>query len=228
MVQLPEIKRQTRSNARRLKLRIRAEGIFLTLPPKVSEVTVQQFLQASQGWMEEHWQKLQLSPAEQSHIQVATGELIVFPVLAQQRSIQLISSAATKKVVEQDNLLLVPDQHAEKLLKQWVLQQAKLILPIRLAELAQRHKFKYQQCKVRHAKSRWGSCSSLGVINLNAALILMPVELLDYVLLHELCHTRQMNHSDQFWAEMFAVDSECKSHRQAVMQFKLPRWWYQA
>lgn len=228
MIQLPEIKRQTKNNARRLRLRIRADGIFLTLPPKVSELTIQQFLQASQDWMQEHWQKLQLAvPNEPTNTHITDSEQVAFPMLAKQWRVKIITEPSKKVVVHEDCLLL-PQQHAEKLLKQWVLEQAKIYLPLRLSELAKQHQFNYQQCKVRHAKSRWGSCSSLGVINLNAALILMPVELMEYVLLHELCHTRQMNHSDKFWAEMYAVDSECKSNRQAVQQFKLPRWWYHA
>lgn len=226
MVQLPEIKRQTRSNARRLRLRIRAEGIFLTLPPKVSEQKVQQFLTASQSWIEEHWQKLQLLMPEQNNVQVSDGELIIFPALGKQWRICLNSEPA-KKIVQQDQQLLVPRQHAEKHIKQWVLQQAKLFLPNRLAALAAAHDFKYEQCKVRHAKSRWGSCSSQGVINLNAALLLVPSELLDYVLLHELCHTRQMNHSDKFWMEMQQVDANFKQHRQRLMQLRLSAWWYQ-
>lgn len=227
MTQLPEIKRQTRSNARRLRLRIRAEGIFLTLPPKVSEHTIQQFLTASQSWIVEHWQKLQLVPLEQAKAQVSDGDLIVFPALGNQWRICLVSDQSNK-VVQHDDQLIVPNQQAGQHIKQWVLQQAKLVLPDRLAALAKIHHFNYQQCKVRHAKSRWGSCSSQGIINLNAALLFVPAELLDYVLLHELCHTRQMNHSDKFWMEMQRVDANYKNHRQQLMQIRLPVWWYQA
>jgi predicted metal-dependent hydrolase len=227
MIQLPEIKRQTRSNAQRLRLRIRADGIFLTLPPLVSEHLIQRFLAESQSWMLEHWQKLNTTPRVQSVAQLVDGELLSFPIWEKQWRIQLIAEPS-KIIVEQGDCLLISQQHAEKRLKHWVLQQAKLLLPIRLAQLAAKHQFNYRQCTVRHAKSRWGSCSSQGNISLNAALVFLPAALLDYVLLHELCHTRQMNHSKQFWAEMQKVDDCFTTHRQQLLQFKLPTWWYHA
>ncbi|MDR9778433.1 M48 family metallopeptidase, partial [Rhizobium hidalgonense] len=96
----------------------------------------------------------------------------------------------------------------------------------RLDDLAQQHGFKYSSCTVRHAKTRWGSCSVKGSINLNAGLVLMPLHLLDYVVLHELCHTRQLNHSSLFWAEMYLVDAKFRQHRHELHGFKLPSWWH--
>ncbi len=79
-------------------------------------------------------------------------------------------------------------------------QQAKSLFPKRLAELAQENGFSYSCVRIRETHSRWGSCSSRGSINLNSHLVLLPRHLRDYVMLHELCHTREMNHSPKFWA----------------------------
>lgn len=78
-------------------------------------------------------------------------------------------------------------------------QQAQTILPAKLAQLAVKHGFKYQSVKIRKSRTRWGSCSSQKVINLSLYLLLLPNHLIEYVLLHELCHTIQMNHSPAFW-----------------------------
>lgn len=78
--------------------------------------------------------------------------------------------------------------------------QAKRSLLPRLAELAEQHDFHYAKAAVHKTRSRWGSCSGRGNINLSVYLTLLPPHLRDYVMLHELCHTREMNHSPRFWA----------------------------
>lgn len=75
----------------------------------------------------------------------------------------------------------------------------------RLEELARRHGFTYNRVFLRRQKSRWGSCSEANNINLNVNLLRLKPELVDYVLLHELVHTRIKNHSPAFWAELGRV-----------------------
>lgn len=75
-------------------------------------------------------------------------------------------------------------------------------LKYRLLYLAEKHGFEYNKVSIRNQKTRWGSCSHDNNISLNMKLILLPVDLIDYVLLHELVHTRIRNHSRQFWKEL--------------------------
>ena len=82
---------------------------------------------------------------------------------------------------------------------------ARKILCRRIGELAQLHKFVYNRVSIRKQKTRWGSCSSKDNINLNANLLHLPSELMDYVLLHELVHTRVKDHSKDFWDELNTI-----------------------
>ena len=72
-------------------------------------------------------------------------------------------------------------------------------LPKRLQSLALLHDFSYTSVKITRSKSRWGSCSSKKSINLSLFLMRLPLHLIDYVILHELCHTIEMNHGPKFW-----------------------------
>ena len=72
----------------------------------------------------------------------------------------------------------------------------------------------YNQIAIRSQRTRWGSCSSKGNLNFNCLLGLVPSEVLDYVVVHELCHRKELNHSDRFWNEVFRILPDYKARKQ--------------
>ena len=100
-------------------------------------------------------------------------------------------------------------------------KQAKAYLPGRLAELAAQNGFSYNQVRIKHNVSNWGSCSVKKNINLNLNLMRLPEELRDYVMLHELCHLKYMNHGKEFHALLESVCPNHKALRRQLRDFKL-------
>jgi len=91
----------------------------------------------------------------------------------------------------------------------------------RLEELAGWHGFTYNRVFIRNQKTRWGSCSTSNNINLNIKLALLPDQLIDYVILHELLHTRIKNHSREFWAELDRLVGRAKKFAKQLKEYGL-------
>lgn len=99
--------------------------------------------------------------------------------------------------------------------------KAKKYLVNRLDELCEKNGFKYNKVFVKNQKTRWGSCSEKNNINLNMNLVRLPSQLIDYVILHELVHTRIKDHSNRFWDELDRFVEGAKSLDKKLRQYTL-------
>ncbi len=100
--------------------------------------------------------------------------------------------------------------------------RARAALIERLEELAELHDFRFNKISIRNQKTKWGSCSARNNISLNVNLVRLPAELTDYVILHELVHTRIKNHSKEFWTELdMYVGDSAKELRRMLRAYRL-------
>jgi predicted metal-dependent hydrolase len=95
-------------------------------------------------------------------------------------------------------------------LRRWIRRRARLTLPPLLERISRQTGLAYKRVSIRSQKTRWGSCSSRGNISLNDQLLFLPADVVEYLMIHELCHTRHLNHSKAFWT---LVQTHCPDYR---------------
>jgi predicted metal-dependent hydrolase len=111
-----------------------------------------------------------------------------------------------------------------KVIEEALRKEAKQFLPARVNELAAKYNFNYNKVFIKNIKSRWGSCSKKGNVNFSLHLMVLPEELIDYVILHELAHTVEHNHSKNFWARLDKICGNAKSVDRRLRDYRIGMW----
>jgi predicted metal-dependent hydrolase len=189
--------------ARRYRLTLRPDGTArCTVPARGSLAEARRFVERSRDWLA---QRLAARTAQPPRAQVwALGAPVWFrgqptPLTQGERAGELRLGDWTFRVRG-----AWPDD-LRPAVQRALWRRAAAELPARLAELAARHGYAVRRVSVRNQRTRWGSCSARGVISLNWRLVQTPEFVRDYILLHELAHTRHLNHSDRYWQEVGRV-----------------------
>ena len=182
--------------ARRYRLRLRPDGVArVTIPRRGSISAARDFVNRNLDWLERQFQLQAAQPKAPAHWSLGTEILF--------RGQPARIEAVDGKIVVGTERITAPDTGDLKpAIQKHLLKLAKQELPARVQEWAQIHGIEVARVSVRNQKSRWGSCSRRGTISLNWRLIQTPEFVRDYIILHELAHRRQMNHSDRFWQEV--------------------------
>lgn len=212
------------------------------MPPRTSRATVSAFVSQYRDWIETRRQAaLRQKPPDtpfpptrialpgvyeswRVHLAGGTGRLRI-------REPQEMDEPQGPSAARGDELLVIagnigsPQQLAQAL-RRWLIGRARTLLADHLADCAREFGFSYRALSVRRQKTRWGSCSAGGTISLNCCILFQPPEVLRYLLLHELSHTRHLNHSRAFWATVAAC---CPEYRKLDRQLldgwrRVPSW----
>ena len=198
------------SRARRYLLRLRPDGtVWVTIPRRGTASAARDFAARNVGWLEQQLQRLAAQP--KAPVVWALGTQILFrgeSVCLEPESAGVVRFGTERVKVPVATADLRPA------IQKHLRQRAARELPVRLAELAARHGIVVNRISVRNQKSRWGSCSRRGTISLNWRLIQLPGWVSDYIILHELAHRRQLNHSEKFWQEVARL---CPEYREAAL-----------
>ncbi|QIO06036.1 M48 family metallopeptidase [Acinetobacter shaoyimingii] len=219
---LPEIQITRNIRSTRLRLRVEPTQIKVTAPIFCTQGQIQNFIQQSEQWLIQTWQKQQ---AQMVNIdRTLPSELNIFDLV---QPLKIIYRTQKKSYDwdQSQNLLMISDRAPEQYLKAFVIAYAKQALPAYLAQVSAECDLLFKLCSIRQPKTRWGSCNARHDIMLNSALVLYPKEITRYVCVHELVHTRHFDHSTSFWNLVEKYDPNYKANRKQLKQKPLPYWW---
>jgi predicted metal-dependent hydrolase len=184
--------------ARRYLLRLRPDGVVrVTIPRRGTISAARNFASRNINWLEQQIQRLAAQP------KIATEWKVGSEVYFRGERVKIEFEAAGQIRFGPERLNLCDESvDLRSAIQSHLRKLAQQELPARVLELASSHEIDVCRISVRNQKSRWGSCSRRGTISLNWRLIQTPDFVRDYIILHELAHRRQMNHSDKFWQEV--------------------------
>jgi predicted metal-dependent hydrolase len=205
------IRYRKHARARNYVLRLHVnKTVVVTVPRQGTKKFARQFVASRKAWLEKQWAILEARKAPPQDLRpgmqiLLHGNLVLLEVRPHGEGWELRAGTERTAVAGPEvNLRPVLERHLRHLAKSFLVK--------RVEHLAGTHGSKVRRVVIRNQKSRWGSCSCQGTISLNWRLIQLPEAVRDYIIIHELMHLRQLNHSPQFWAE---VGKACPGYRSA-------------
>ena len=188
------------SRAKRIIINVTIrDGIEVVVPKLMDTRCVPDVLEKNQAWLQK--QMKWITEMRQS---LMPNE-IYLAALNQSWAVKYLPDQGGKEsFIEEGSLLKIRGPNVEpmeivSILNKWLHSVAKSTLTALLNQESNNKHLPFHRVTIRRAKTRWGSCSSIGSISLNRNLMFLPPELVRYVVIHELCHTQQLNHSIHFW-----------------------------
>jgi predicted metal-dependent hydrolase len=195
------------------------DGLIVVIPDDFDESRIPSLLSQKRDWIRRAEQRLEtqrkfLVPQPNG----AHPQRVILRVIGQEWGVDYRpTDASTVTTVERPGQRLlvygdVEDTSATRdALRRWLARKTREHIRPWLLGLAQEHRFEVSQVVIRSQRTRWASCSSKKTISLNVRLLFLPEPLVRYVLLHELAHTREMNHGSRYWAILHALEPEYRS-----------------
>lgn len=201
-----------RRGVRRINLRIQGGAVKVTQPAWLPYATGVHFAQAQKEWITKQRDK-------QESVMLKNGQTI-----GKRHTLYFKEGASTKGRVQNNQIIVTHDSDLEisdtavqvaarAAVKRALKSEAETLLPGRLKLMAQTYGFSYKTVTIRSMHTRWGSCTSKGNISLNCYLMMLPWDLIDYVLLHELTHTKHLHHGESFWQALEAIMPDIKKRK---------------
>lgn len=211
--------RVIRSQRKTLTIQVTEDGeILVKAPLRLTKREIEEYLWQKREWIRQRKREVREQAALYPPKQWKDGDVFYYLgkpyrlILREDRSLDEIRFCQEKEtlVIESPDL---SEETVRCTVLYWYRQEAKEVLPQRVRYYNQMLHLPVKSVTVKEQKKRWGSCSSLGNLNLNWKLIMAPVAILDYVVVHELCHFYEMNHSPAFWGKVEEILPDYKARR---------------
>ena len=215
---------RTSRRARRLSARIFPGGrVEIVVPPGTRPAVVQHFVARHRRWIDQKVGEYRALGADAGE---GLPEAIHLRASGDQWQLRLVDAPGAPRITAETGCLLLTGdlsrttlvRHA---LQRWLLRAAHAILVPRLTATASECGLAFSRAQIRRQRTRWGSCSRRGTISLNACLVFQSPEVLRYLLVHELAHTRHMDHSSLFWALVSTLEPDWRA-----LDRELGRGWH--
>ena len=219
------------SRARRMRIELRPDrSLLIVIPSGTREDQWLAFVLSKRQWIEQNLKKSALQQFGRQSCVVGFPSTIDLLCKQLQYYISRHTGTRNRAAVVAKTLNLVCKNPSEKQffqnLRRWLMTLAREEFSVRLDGISKATGLECNRLSIRGQKTRWGSCSAQGNLSLNFKMLFLPSDLVDHVLLHELIHTREMNHSHRFWALMKKFDPKCDQHRSELRKAGqlLPDW----
>lgn len=207
------------------------KGVRVSVPIRVSFAEAEYVVKNKIDWIQKHQQKIKKAEERRTIFDESTDfhtrkRKIIIRKTDGKKITGRISDGEIK-VFYPDHLEVkhISVQHfIHKVIEEALRIEAKHFIPARVNELAAKYNFSYNKVFIKNIKSRWGSCSKKGNVNFSLHLMLLPEELIDYVILHELAHTVEHNHSKNFWAVLNKVYGNAKVIDKKLRDYRVGIW----
>jgi predicted metal-dependent hydrolase len=201
-----------RSKRRTMALVVKPDGSLVVRAPwHASAKSIHQFVEEHAKWIKKQRAEAQDSLRSTRNGYVA-GETFLY--LGTAYPLEIVRDQEKDLILEEEFRLAESAQsRAEVAFEQWYREQAREVLSDRVQFYADQHNFLYKKVGITSARTRWGSCSITGSLNFSWRLIMTPMEVVDYVVIHELVHTIVHNHSNRFWRKVAMILPNYEEHR---------------
>lgn len=207
-----EAKQIIRTKRKTLALIVKSDGsLIVRAPLRAPEKSIREFIEKNARWIEKKQDEV-LSAVPPSPRQYAPGESFLY--LGNPYLLEIVEEQKKALILEK-SFQLGGSAHKDPVqaFERWYRERAREILSERVKLYASQYGFQYKGIKITSARTRWGSCSSSGSLNFSWRVIMAPIEVVDYVIVHELVHTVFHNHSKRFWKKLETIVPRYKEHK---------------
>jgi predicted metal-dependent hydrolase len=207
-----KIDRLIRSNRKTISLEINREGeLIVRAPLLTTNRQIETLLQDKARWIRDKQALAQGRRQENPPRKFLPGERFLY--LGESYPLLIVASQK-EPLIFRDGFYLAEhaSQQAKGVFEGWYKARAGAMITERAAMYAQQDGFKYSRLRISSAKTRWGSCGSKGSINFSWRIIMAPIEVIDYVVVHELVHLKDKSHSKSYWRRVAALLPDYRQH----------------